>query len=475
MGFCSSFRRVSACPILRIKSTHPADVVQEFSQRRCDLFRFPLPSLSQANVTCLIWQHGTVTDGDRTYVPWDDCTWLIAPKEGSKIQITFSKLELGGIAGNDHETLEVMVCQDLACQNPVHVSGSPYDEGSNYFDGDRFTCDFSTLNGDQNTVGYLPSYLGGKLRHCVKSLPPIEARFIRVRFTSQTSLHTTARFVLHYSADFENALCSGLPPDGSWHHVSTVAAVLNSDSLQLSLYVNGSLKVSSEFPNQAVLPLSISGDAGIAVGRADSTHAPPLMSGVFGYYNDLLYRRLGADTYWAGSLDELRIWNHSRTESRILAQYELPCASVNAVLASDRSESGLLVCFDFERSIGMSREFEDSGAPPHSSLIPSFQDRILPWCVTRGDNGQLMDQMSSSDPLQNNIGLSWGHCTDKPRLPGLGFEYSEDVLLRMQALDPGSAMSLAFGCSNVAINMTGNTAERYIFSTEFPEWSFSKE
>jgi hypothetical protein len=411
-------------------------------------------------IGALIWQHGTLTDGDRTYAPWDDCTWFIAPQGASKVQLTFSKLELGGIAGNDHETLEVVVCEDLACRNPVHAPGSPYDEQSNYFNQPNIPCDYMTMMGDQNTVGYEPNYLT-KLIRCVRSLPPIEASLIRVRFTSQTSLHTTARFVLHYSTDFQNASCSGLPPEGSWHHVSAVAEVLNSASLQLSLYVNGRLQVSSEFPNQAGSHLSISGEAGIAVGRADSTRAPPLLSGVFGYYTNLLRRRLGADTYWAGSLDELRIWNHSRTESRIQAQYGQPCASINAGLAFDRSESVPVVCFDFESSIGVSREFEDSGAPPHSRLIPSFQDRISPWCVTRGDNGQLMDQVSSSDPLQNNIGLSWGHCTDKPRLPGLGFEYSEDVLLRTQASDPGSLASLAFGCSDVAINMTGNIANRY--------------
>lgn len=67
--------------------------------------------------------------------------------------------------------------------------------------------------------------------------------------------------------------------------------------------------------------------------------------------------------------------------------------------------------------------------------------------------------MSAQDALTgvSRQGDSWGICTDKPRLPGLGYDYN--------ILDLSSTASAGFdhlpGCSFPALQMIGNIAGRY--------------
>ena len=77
-----------------------------------------------------------ITDDDGPYVPGEDsCSWIIRPigPGASRIFLVISKLELGGLDSTDYEQLQIEVCQDMECSNPVHIPGSPFDQNSDYF------------------------------------------------------------------------------------------------------------------------------------------------------------------------------------------------------------------------------------------------------------------------------------------------------------------------------------------------------
>lgn len=79
-------------------------------------------------------QTGTITDDDGPYIPGeDDCSWIIAPTGASRIHLTISKLELGGLDGYDIEELQIVVCQDIECSHPMHIDGSPFNANSPLF------------------------------------------------------------------------------------------------------------------------------------------------------------------------------------------------------------------------------------------------------------------------------------------------------------------------------------------------------
>jgi hypothetical protein len=76
-------------------------------------------------------QSGTISDNDGPYIPGeDDCSWIIAPTGATRIHLVISKLQLGGLEGKDHEELQIAVCQDIHCRNPVdiQVQRSPFNE-----------------------------------------------------------------------------------------------------------------------------------------------------------------------------------------------------------------------------------------------------------------------------------------------------------------------------------------------------------
>ena len=68
-----------------------------------------------------------ISDGDGPYIPGvSDCTWFIAPPGATTLYLTFSSLVLGGADGLDPDQLQISVCKDLECLEPVDVVGSPF-------------------------------------------------------------------------------------------------------------------------------------------------------------------------------------------------------------------------------------------------------------------------------------------------------------------------------------------------------------
>lgn len=296
---------------------------------------------------------------------------------------------------------------------------------------------------------------------CLGYLPPIDASFIRVRFFSQTSVHSTSRFVLHYSVDRPDpkGQCLGLPRYDVWHHVSAVVDVRDPAYAKLELYLNGTLVASSAGTMKSKSGLAITGEMGIAVGRSDSTRPPPWIGRLFdddpSYY--LLQIHKGEDSFWFGGLDEIRIWNTSLSKQDISSSYNSSCARPGD---PKEDRSGPLVCFGFEDVWdGGTTGFRDTGSDVGAQLVPVVGDRYTLWCETRGDQGQVMTQFSTASRTSNDIGQSWGFCTDKPQVPGLGFKYSESTLQQFH-LQSVAILSEIPGCGQVSVVFSSNRAEK---------------
>jgi hypothetical protein len=63
-----------------------------------------------------------------------------------------------------------------------------------------------------------------------------------------------------------------------------------------------------------------------------------------------------------------------------------------------------------------------------------------------------------------DLGESWGICSDKPRLPGRGFDYTELELTAAAS----AGMEQLPGCGFIGLQMVGNKAKRYVITGIFP-------
>ena len=297
---------------------------------------------------------------------------------------------------------------------------------------------------------------------CLVHLPPVNASILRVSFYSQTSVHSTSRFFLHYSVDpFDpNAPCRGLPRSDSWHHISAVVDFSDPVYASLSLYLNGSLVARNMEPLKSSSSMAITGDMGLAIGRGDTSRPPPWIGGMFqvdpGPDVYLLGVHRGEESFWFGGLDEIRIWNRSLADADIRSNFDASCTGGPA-----GNLSGPLVCFGFEDVWGGGKAsgFRDDGAERGEPMMPVVGDRYTTWCETRGDQGQLMSQYSPASRTKTENGQSWGFCTNKPQVPGLGFNYAESSLLQFKMRNVTMLSQLA-GCGEVPVLFTSNHAEK---------------
>jgi hypothetical protein len=94
----------------------------------------------------------------------------------------------------------------------------------------------------------------------------------------------------------------------------------------------------------------------------------------------------------------------------------------------------------------------------YQKYIPLF---VMYSCFCKIDfrfkNAWLLPQDSTIDG-PDNLGESWGICSDKPRLPGRGFDYNELELTAAAVAD----LDQLPGCSFVGLQMIGNMAKRCI-------------
>ena len=232
------------------------------------------------------------------------------------------------------------------------------------------------------------------------TLPAINSGIVRVRFQSSTSVHSSTRFVLHYSTQKpwqEIGACPGLtfngaPSSTDWHHVAATVEQVNSSSLSLSIYVDGVLSahdgISTPWP-----VLSLAGVAGVAIGRGDPSRAPPLLAPFApsdGGYGNALDQHQGAETFWAGGLDELRVWDYARSPEEIVRAILQNCTYLAA------TNSRPLLCFAFDEMVtnGTQRPyFQDFGTGSASDAQAVVGDKFSSWCTTIDDGGVLVDEV----------------------------------------------------------------------------------
>ena len=242
-------------------------------------------------------------------------------------------------------------------------------------------------------------------------LPEVKAGIVRVRFRSSSSLHSSARFVLHYNTVKPGPSappCAGLyfnetasVSSASWHHVAVTAEQINLTDSVLKMYIDGSLKVSLAVP-LSLADLSVAGYAGISIGRGDPSRAPPSLgpfSPSYGSYGNELDLHQGAETFWEGGLDELRVWNVSLSSNEISNGLFLNCTSVNDGRNGIRIVP--ILCFSFDQMNSNvesgSVYFEDQSQWESRHAQSVVGDKYAPWCTTLGDGGVLVDVVSSKN------------------------------------------------------------------------------
>ena len=235
-------------------------------------------------------------------------------------------------------------------------------------------------------------------------LPPVNGGIVRVQYSSTSSIHSTARFVLHYNTINPSLFprpCAGLyfngtTPYADWNHVAATAELVNETSTRLKIYVEGTLQVFVD-AHIPIPVLAVSGSAGISVGRGDPSRAPPLLGpfapsdGGYGNEEDL---HQGAETFWAGGLDEMRVWNVSRTAEQIASGIFRTCNSTE--FQRDDSDNIPILCLSFDNFLQDSdgkAYFKDLSPGEASRAIPVVGDTSAPWCTTRDDGGVLVSEV----------------------------------------------------------------------------------
>jgi hypothetical protein len=297
------------------------------------------------------------------------------------------------------QTVSIDSCLDVLCNKPTPLSGSPY--------------------------RYLPESLNSNFAN----LPLVTTGIARVTYLSMWSGHTQARFVLSYTSGSKlEGTCSGLRPT-AWNYVAAVLKVVG-DAILARLYVNGTLVAATSAPKPVDFNLMLAGGGGMALGRAHPMSAP------FGHYS--------------GLIDELSIFNRSLSEAELILSMNTSCNNITDAVSC--------FSFDLDLSYGGSA-FVDSGSGEPSDAIAVAADKFLPWCSTRDDGGSLLIEVSSS---VFQYGLSWGFCTEKIRLPGLGFDYNPDQLFIGNSISNFGDLVALPGCVNLPLVVQGNVARRCV-------------
>ncbi len=240
------------------------------------------------------------------------------------------------------------------------------------------------------------------------TLPVVNSGVVRIRFLSAMSVHTTTRFVVHYNTlPPASRPCDGLlfaPGKSSWHHVAATVDQVNGSAASMKIYVDGTLQAQSIVSRKETLlkPLALVGRMGLAIGRSDPGRAPPL-TGPFvpsnaDYNTGHFDVRKGSDSFWAAGLDEIRLWNVSRSAEEILLGLNTTCKAGGG---GSFGRFSPVLCYSFDR-MDLHKDdgimyFTDLGLAPPVEARAVVGDRFAEWCTTLGDNGLLVDKVVATN------------------------------------------------------------------------------
>ena len=206
--------------------------------------------------------------------------------------------------------------------------------------------------------------------------------------------------MIHYNTQPPSSRpCDGLliqPDEKSWHHVAATVDQVNRSAASIKIYVNGTVRASTVVSSKGRLskPLTMVGEMGLAIGRSDPGRAPPLtgpFSPSLDVYNSKIEERQGSETFWAAGLDEMRMWNVSRSSEEILAGMTLTCKN------SSFDGDAPVLCYSFDHmdlhTYDGKMHLADLGLAPAVDAQAVVGDRFASWCTTLGDNGVLVDKV----------------------------------------------------------------------------------
>jgi hypothetical protein len=357
-------------------------------------------------------QTGTISAGDESVaLGLDVCTWIIAPKGASNVSIWFSRFNLNN-AWTRAEKVYIDMCSNPSCTSATVVKGSPF---------------------------------GGSV---IPILSVLNSGIVRVRYETKYAVFVGPSFVLHYVSGTAStspaSTCVGVQRS-AWNQVALALERTSSRNVFMSLHLNGTFVAAGSKFSSSDLPrqLAVAGSEGMAVGRVDLSRSP------YGYFT--------------GRISELRIWNRARSQSETGEDMNRSCFDVKS---DGVAPSSLTACYSFEVNTTSSggvwnSKFDDLGMLPKIDARIQNAAKALPWCGTLSDGGRLRNGR------EVDIGESWGFCTPKPRLPGLGFnydslefEFSDNDLTNLASLPAADVLDRFPACGIKSLHFEGNHADR---------------
>lgn len=169
--------------------------------------------------------------------------------------------------------------------------------------------------------------------------------------------------------------------------VTSDVAVTASTEGVASLYIGGALRSQDTIPLQQ---RAFEGKWGVALGRSHPGSFPS------GY----LHGTIRAVRFWAVALSAVGLEEGKRACSELT------------------SDPALTHCLDFQ------------GSEPPTDVQLIRGDQHLPWCLTRRDDGKLVEFAAAASEVQRSEVPSWGYCAAEGEfdLPLSGFDHDKDEL-----------------------------------------------
>lgn len=92
--------------------------------------------------------------------------------------------------------------------------------------------------------------------------------------------------------------------------------------------------------------------------------------------------------------------------------------------------------------------------------VPEDYEEEEGWCVTKTDGGRILKAVCPECAVVNDLGQSWGVCAEKPRLPGVGYDYEEAEMAGIMELSLPEILLQYPGCGRIPLQILGNSALR---------------
>ena len=375
----------------------------------------PAPNISCSSAKILTATTGTFGDGPgsipRTHQQGEStCSWIIAPSGFQSVTLVFTHFKFYEASAADDQYITIDVCSDITCS--IVESASPRLVGVR--PPPPFTSNTGVMRLNLNNFhGDRPAGQG-----------------FQATYATSSGVHQLA-------ADTWYHLAVSIGPNG-FGRMYLDQTEMWSDQLDWNLDV--------EAP--------FDGEYGTAIGRRSADWQDT-------YFDDgsrassFEAHEQDDEGFFYGAIDELRVWKSARTPQELQEGKDWSCSYW---LGDQR----LVSCFSFDLTVSQGKYFPDEAtendAAAYARPAPGGTPH-LPFCVNVDDDGRMYhDDHAVPTTLE-----SWGFCSDKPRLPGAGYDYDLiEMQLAAHRQEMGTAAVLKHypGCGEISLNFTKNAARR---------------